>query len=122
MHKYEDLHVYQKAVDLAAQVYEATATWPVDERFGLTSQLRRAATSIVLNIAEGAGAGSEAEFIRFLRFSLRSKYELMAGFDIAVRVGLASSNDTVGIRKAADEIAAMIVGLIRSLDRATTDY
>ena len=115
MHKYEDLHVYQRALDLVALVYRLTASWPADERFGLTSQIRRAATSVVLNIAEGAGAGSDAEFAKFLRYSLRSKYEVMAAIAIATRVGLMAEPDAPPIRQEAEDVASMLVGLIRSL-------
>lgn len=113
--------MYQRALDLVALVYRLTASWPADERFGLTSQVRRAATSIVLNIAEGAGAGSEAEFAKFLRYSLRSKYEVMAGVDIAVRTGLIAEHDAPAIRQEAEEVASMLVGLIRSLGPTTGD-
>ena len=121
MHKYGDLRVYQRALDLVALVYRLTASWPADERFGLASQVRRAATSIVLNIAEGAGAGSEAEFAKFLRYSLRSKYEVMAGIDIAVRIGLIAERDGSPIRQEAEDVASMLVGLIRSLGPTTGD-
>jgi len=113
--------VYQRALDLVALVYRLTASWPADERFGLTSQVRRAATSIVLNIAEGAGAGSEAEFAKFLRYSLRSKYEVMAGVDIAVRTGFIAEHDAPAIRQEAEDVASMLVGLIRSLGPTTGD-
>ena len=115
MHRYEELRVYQRALDLVTLVYRTTSTWPADERFALTSQVRRAATSIVLNIAEGAGAGSDAEFAKFLRYSLRSKYEVMAALAIATRVGLVTDRDTVPIRQEAEDVASMLVGLIRSL-------
>lgn len=121
MHKYEELRVYQRALDLVALVYRLTAPWPADERFGLTSQVRRAATSIVLNIAAGAGAGSEAEFAKFLRYSLRSKYEVMAAVDIAVRIGLIAERDGSPIRQEAEDVASMLVGLIRSLGPTTGD-
>jgi four helix bundle protein len=121
MHKYEELRVYQRALDLVALVYRLTASWPADERFGLTSQVRRAATSIVLNIAEGAGAGSDVEFAKFLRYSLRSKYEVMAGIDIAVRIGLIAERDAPAIRQEAEDVASMLVGLIRSLGPASGD-
>jgi len=121
MHKYEELRVYQRALDLVALVYRGTASWPADERFGLTSQVRRAATSIVLNITEGAGAGSDAEFAKFLRYSLRSKYEVMAGIDIAVRIGLIAESDAPPMRTEAEAVATMLVGLIRSLSPATKE-
>lgn len=116
VHKYEELRVYQRALDLAACVYELTSKWPPEERFGLVGQMRRAATSIVLNIAEGAGAGTNPEFIRFLRYSIRSKYELAAGFDIATRVGFSGADSLVEPRSIAEEVASMLIGLSRSLE------
>ncbi len=112
MHRYQELRVYQGALDLVALVYQVTSTRPADERFGLTSQVRRAATSIVLNIAEGAGAGSDAEFVRFLRYALRSKYEVLAGFDVAERIGI--SVESGPVRQSAEQVASMLVGLIRA--------
>jgi hypothetical protein len=66
MHNYKELKVWQKAMDVVVTVYELTRSFPKDELFGLTSQLRRAAVSIPLNIAEGAGCNSDLEFARFL--------------------------------------------------------
>jgi four helix bundle protein len=64
MHNYKELKVWQKAMDLVVDVYSLTREFPKDELFGLTSQLRRAAVSIALNIAEGAGCESDLEFAR----------------------------------------------------------
>jgi four helix bundle protein len=77
--------------------------------------MRRAATSIALNIAEGAGAGSNAEFRRFLSYALRSTYEVMTALEISHRLSYSSSEKTKELLDEADQIAAMIVGLSRSL-------
>lgn len=76
-YKFKRLNVWQKAMDFITQIYALTAKFPVSERFGLTDQLRRAAISIALNIAEGSGSGSDAEYIRFLRIAQRSAYEVI---------------------------------------------
>jgi four helix bundle protein len=73
---HEDLRVWQLAMSLAAEVYRNTSMLPVEERYGLQSQMRRAAVSIPSNIAEGAARGSSAEFARFLAISLGSLAEL----------------------------------------------
>ncbi len=65
MHNYKELKVWQKAREFVVAVYQLTKRFPKDELFGLTSQLRRAAASVPLNIAEGAGCDSELEFARF---------------------------------------------------------
>jgi four helix bundle protein len=70
------LKVWQKAHELALAVYAATVSMPADERFGLTSQLRRAAVSIASNIVEGSSGGSDADFVRFVRIAIGSASEL----------------------------------------------
>ena len=69
MHNYKQLTVWQNAVELSVLVYKITKTFPAEEKFGLISQIRRAAVSIASNIAEGAGRNSDGEFIQFLHCS-----------------------------------------------------
>jgi len=73
---FEDLHAWRLAMDLAVEVYQHTVDWPKDERFGLISQIRRAATSIPANIAEGKGRASDREFIKFLNYARGPLYEV----------------------------------------------
>jgi four helix bundle protein len=87
MHKFRELRVCQRAMNFVTEIYRSSAGFPRSEQFGLTSQLRRAASRIPLNICEGAGAGSHTEFRRFLSYALRSTYEVMT----AVIVGLSQS-------------------------------
>ena len=115
MHKFRELKVWQRAMDLVVEVYHLTQTFPSSEQFGLISQLRRAAVSISLNIAEGAGSGTDPEFRRFLRMALRSCYEVMTGLEIGRRLGYCDDQQVNALLQEADEIAAMIVGLSRSL-------
>ena len=103
-------------MDLVVESYKRSAGFPRTEQFGLTSQIRRAASSIALNIVEGSGCDSSAEFQRFLGYSLRSAYEVMTAVEIAQRLGYCSSDTTQSLSSEADEIAAMIVSLSRSLD------
>lgn len=79
-YKFEKLNVWQKALLFVTQIYKITGKFPKVEQFGLTDQLRRTAISIVLNIAEDSGAGSDPEFIRFLRISQRSCFEIMLDY------------------------------------------
>ena len=115
MHKFRDLKVWQRSMDVVVEVYRLTQTFPPTEQYGLPSQLRRAAVSIPLNISEGAGSGSDPEFRRFLRIALRSCYEVMTGIEIARRLTYCADQRANTLNQEVDEVAAMIVGLIKSL-------
>jgi four helix bundle protein len=115
MHKFAKLTVYQKALEFTSEVYKFSGLLPESEKFGIISQLRRATISIVLNIAEGAGAGSNVEFKRFLRMSLRSAYEVDSIFDIIKELKLVDMKIIENLKIKLDEISAMISGLIKSL-------
>lgn len=117
MHRFKKLEVYKRALSFTASIYVFSKKLPDDERYGLTSQLRRATTSIVLNIAEGSGAGTDMEFKRFLRMSLRSSYEVNSIFDIIEELKLVDLKDINNLRKSLDEISAMIAGLIKALNK-----
>ena len=73
-HNFRNLKIYKRAIDYSIELYKMTSNFPKEEIYGLTSQIRRAALSIALNIAEGSGNTSEKEFKRFLEISLRSVY------------------------------------------------
>jgi four helix bundle protein len=76
MHNLKELKIWHKAMELTTEVYRLTANFPKEEKYGLTSQIRRAAVSIPSNIAEGAGRNSNKEFVQFLAISNGSSYEL----------------------------------------------
>ena len=88
MHKLEDLIIWKKAIELTKQVYLICLELPQDERFGLTSQVKRAAISIPSNIAEGAGRNSNKEFVHFLSIANGSSYELMTQLILGVELKL----------------------------------
>lgn len=114
-HVFRKLKVWQRSLEFVTYIYKITQTFPPEEKFGLTDQLRRAAVSINLNISEGAGSGTNLEFSRFLKMSLRSGYETISALMIAYNLKYISEiilNDAV---KEADEIGAMTAGLIKSL-------
>ena len=81
--RFEDLQVWQKAIDLDEQINQLTKSFPKDELFILTSQIKRAADSVVLNIAEGSTGQSKAVFKVFLGYSLRSAIEVVSCLFIA---------------------------------------
>jgi four helix bundle protein len=120
-HKYRELNVWKRSMGLVTDVYALTRSFPREELFGLTSQLRRATVSVPLNIAEGAGADSPKEFRRFLVIALRSLYETMTALEIAERLKLASKSEVQRLLDEADQIAGMLVGLGKSLE-ARPDY
>ena len=86
MHRYKDLKVWQKAVELTKLIYEITSTFPVEEKFGLTNQIRRASVSIPSNIAEGDGRNSSKEFIQFIAIATGSCYEVETQLIIAIEL------------------------------------
>jgi four helix bundle protein len=109
---YRDLIVWQKAMDLTKQVYQLTKSFPRDEIYGLTSQIRRCSVSIPSNIAEGRGRNSNKEFIRFLYISLGSLYELQTQLELALAFQYISNVDEVN--NASIEIEKMLNALINS--------
>lgn len=112
---YRDLVAWQKAMNLVEQVYRQTSRFPTEERYGLTSQMRRAATSIPSNIAEGQGRRStDDEFIRFLRIALGSLCELETQLELSVRLKLLSSDQLATLRPSTEEVGKLLNGLIRS--------
>ena len=112
---YRDLVVWQRAMDLVESVYLATAGFPRDEQFGLTSQMRRAAVSVPSNIAEGQGRrASDADFVRFLQIALGSLCELETQLELAVRLKMMDKQGANGLRASGEEAGRLLNGLIRS--------
>lgn len=110
IHNFRRMLIYQRALELVAEVYAQTRQLPSDETFGLVSQLRRAAVSVVLNIAEGSGASSAREFGRFLEIARRPLYEIDACLEVCERLGLLSSGAPHATASHINELAAMISG------------
>ena len=113
----EKLDVWKRAIDFVVTVYKMTESFPRDERFGLISQIRRAAVSIPANIAEGAARHTSKEFKYFLSNAQGSVSELATELLIALRLGyLKKENFDIGNRELTS-IGRMILGLSRSLSR-----
>jgi four helix bundle protein len=113
---YKDLVVWQRAFALGAEIYRLTAGFPNEEKFGLTSQLRRACLSIASNIAEGYGRGSRAEYLRFLRIARGSLYEVETQMLFAVELKFIVREQFDSIAEMINETARVLSGLIRRLD------
>jgi four helix bundle protein len=118
MSDYRNLLVWQKAMHLAESIYLATATFPKDERFGLISQLRRAAVSVPSNIAEGQGRGNDGHFIQFLGMSRGSLHEVETQLILSARLGFLSTELQSALLAQTKEVGRLTSALINSLDRA----
>lgn len=115
MRPHEKLDVWNKAVEMVTMVYAVTKSFPSDERFGLTSQVRRAAVSVPANIAEGAARQSDKEFCHFLSVAQGSASELETELLIAKNLGYLSTEDHARIYSEINLIARMLVGLSKSV-------
>lgn len=113
---YRDLLVWQKAIACVELIYKATRDWPSEERFGLTSQIRRAAISVPSNIAEGCARRSTAEFLRFLSIARGSLAEVETQLLIAHRLTYLRQDALASCLEASDEISRMLAGLITKLE------
>ena len=120
MRPHEQLDVWKKSIDFTVEVYKITEGLPKDERFGLTSQIRRASVSIAANIAEGAGRKSDKEFLNFLSISQGSASEVETELLIAFRLEYISAEAFENLMRKLDEIGRMITGLSKHI-RAKSD-
>ena len=93
---HKDLEVWKKSMDLVVRLYQITKLFPDSEKYGLTSQMRRAAVSIPSNIAEGAARKGDKELIQFLYISTGSLSELETQYLIAIRLGFVTNEDAFG--------------------------
>lgn len=115
MNNYQELQVWQEGVDLAVKTYRLTATLPKDERFGMVSQMRRAACSIPANIAEGWARGSTKEYIQFLLIARGSLMELETHLVVATRLSFVKPALADEFNFGLHRVARMLNALIRSL-------
>ena len=109
-HNFKNLKVWQKAVDLAVSVYELTKSFPAEEKFGFTSQMRRSSVSIPSNIAEGTARNSSKAFSNCLDISLGESFELETQAIIANRVGILSEDQFSQFSNEVSEVQKMIIG------------
>jgi four helix bundle protein len=115
MFNFEKLDVWQRAIDFADLVYTLTRSFPTEERFGLTNQMRRAAVSVSSNIAEGSARISRADFARFVEIATGSLFEVVSQASIGLRQGFLSTELHQKLYTAAEEQGKMLSGLRRSL-------
>ena len=93
MHNYKNLHIWQEGITLARRIYEVTSHFPANEKFGIVSQMTRAAVSIPSNIAEGAGRNSNKDFVHFLSIAIGSIFELHTQITICEQIGYVTAEE-----------------------------
>lgn len=111
---YTDLDIYKESYKLSLEIYKITAKYPKDEIFGLTSQIRRATVSIVLNIAEGYGRQSKEDFKRFLKISLGSNNETITLLELSKDLKYISVEEYTKIKQDYDILGKRIYTLINN--------
>lgn len=116
INSYRDLIVWQKSMTLVTEIYTATKSFPSEELYGLTSQIRRSAVSIPSNIAEGYGRNSTGDYKRFLQIAAGSVFELQTQIEIAVNLKYITIEIFNPLFNAAKEIELMLLTLIRKIN------
>jgi four helix bundle protein len=117
--KFEKLDVWQKAIDYGDLIYKVTNAFPNEERFGLTSQLRRSAISVSSNIAEGASRSSNTDLARFIEIAYGSLLESVSELEIAKRQGFINSQIFESAYSKAEDLVGMLSGFRRTLKRGS---
>ncbi len=104
MHNKKELKILNKSIDLAEKVYVLCAQLPIEEKYGLTSQIKRSAVSVPSNIAEGAGRNSDLEFLHFLSIANGASFELEIQLILSQRLGLINQEQLSNVLIDLDEI------------------
>ncbi|KAB2684849.1 MULTISPECIES: four helix bundle protein [Brucella/Ochrobactrum group] len=115
INSYRDILVWQQAMELVTAIYQSTETWPKEEAYGLTSQVRRAAVSIPANIAEGYGRDTRGSYQQFLRIAQGSLKEMETHLLIAERLGFIRSEKMEPIMTKSESVGKLLRLLIRKL-------
>ena len=115
-HNFKNLKVWQKAVELAALVYEATKSFPTEERFGITSQMRRSSVSTSSNIAEGSARNSSKAFVNCLEISLGESFELETQLIIAFKIGIIEEEKYGLLSREIAELQKMVIGFKNTIE------
>ncbi|WP_127523627.1 four helix bundle protein [Mesorhizobium sp. Z1-4] len=115
---YRDLRVWQLSIALTVNCYDATKTYPAAEMYGLTSQIRRAATSVAANIAEGYGRENRGSYLQFLRIAQGSLKELETHLIVSQKLGFLDASTEEKLLIETEDIGKMLRALIRSIEKA----
>ncbi len=117
MHNFQELKIWQRARDLTEKTYRISAEFPVEEKYGLTSQIGKSAVSTPSNIAEGAGRNTDGEFKNFLGIASGSSNELYTQLILSYRLGLVSEITVNPLLNELIEIQKMNYALIQKFSR-----
>jgi four helix bundle protein len=115
MKDFHELKIWEKGHELTLAVYKATARFPVEERYGLTSQIRRASASVPANIAEGCGRGGDTELARFLQIAAGSASELEYHLLLANQLDMLNSPEHKNLTGQVTEVKRMLTSFIKKL-------
>ena len=118
---YRDLLVGKRAMDLVEAVYKLSEQFPEREKFGLTSQMQRAAVSVPANIAEGYGRVHRGDYVHHLSIARGSLAELETHVAIGVRLGYANREDALHVWEIAQDVGKMLRSMIQTMQRESTD-
>ena len=111
---FRDLKIWQQSMELVTEIYRATSSFPEEEKYGLTSQLRRSSVSIPSNISEGFGRNSQGDFKRFVNISMGSLFELQTQIEVARNLEFISKEIFENLYDHSREIERMMSSFIRT--------
>ncbi|WP_304065236.1 four helix bundle protein [Pedobacter glucosidilyticus] len=117
MKPHQNLEVWKQSFSLVKKLYALTSAFPTEEKFGLTSQIRRACTSVPVNIAEGSARRSDKELLQFLYISLGSASELDTLLLLSKELGFISNDDCEMVLKDLDSIYKLLLGFINTVKK-----
>jgi four helix bundle protein len=120
MKTYRDLFVWQKSMVLVTEIYKMSKSFPRNEIYGLSSQMRRCAVSIPSNIAEGYGRNSTSDYVRFLHIAEASLYEMQTQLEISLNLQYLKKNDFDRLYESSREIERMLSSLTKRLNDKRT--
>lgn len=115
MNTFRDLLIWQKSMDLVTKIYQLTKSFPKEEIYGLSSQIRRSSVSIPSNIAEGYGRDGNNDYLRFLNISMSSLFEIQTQLEISFNLKYLSENQFNKINGESREIERMLSAFIRKI-------
>lgn len=121
MKTYTELFVWQKSMELVTNIYKDTKSFPKEEIYGLTSQIRRCSVSIPSNIAEGFGRKSQPDFIRFLKISMGSLFELQTQLRISKNIEYLNESRFNTLFEETREVERMLSSFIQSITQSITN-